>query len=84
MTGGTAKKDKTKQKNNNNNKKTRKLTAEGQRLVSEGSYLLKICHFGRGVGVGNQLPTFDAAKIPKSQYGWGGGGHWGSDPTSNF
>ena len=35
---------------------TRKLTAEGQRLVSEGSYLLKTpnCHFFEG-GVGIQL-----------------------------
>ena len=58
---------------------------EGQRLVSEGSDLVRgsNCHWGGGRGGGgwevsdNQFPTFVAesksAKIPKSHYGGGKG-----------
>ena len=54
---------------------TRTFTAESQRLVSEGSDLVRSsnCHFWEG-GVGNdQFPTFvdksKSAKIPKFYYG---------------
>ena len=65
---------------------TRKLTAEGQRLVSEGSDILKcplksqipILGEGGGGARGNQFPTFDAesrfAKIQNSNVRGEGGG----------
>ena len=62
--------------------RTRKLTAEGQKLVSEGCDLVisPNCHFWSG-RAGNQLSTFDAepksAKISNSLYSEGVGGRLG-------
>ena len=56
------------------------LNAEGQRLISEGSYLLKVplkFQIPISGGGGGSQPTFDAksknAKILNSHF-WGGGG----------